>query len=138
MPRNDFYNQADITFIGDGTLDRDFMDGDSIRWIPGGDASGLTVGFDGAALNMSTRRDGTVELDFKQTSQSIRKYEILQELQAQGRGRAFLCMYTTATGASYLLEGCAVASTGQIGSGSMPGSGQTITLNVSKRIPVNG
>jgi len=65
-----YYNQQGCSFTVNGQAIQDFFDGESIRFVPNGDRSSLTIGTDGATQNLATNRAGSFEVDLKETSVS--------------------------------------------------------------------
>lgn len=134
--RNDFYNQASIAVVMDGSPDVDHHNGDAVRLIPDGGGAIITNGYDSSTLSFSSIKSGKFEQDFSQTSPSLDKYETLYRLQQSGRGRKFDGMFITATGKQYLLKGCAVENPGQVSAGAAEGGAQTVVLVVSEVVPL--
>ncbi len=135
MARNPLWmNQAICTFIGDGTPDLDFMSGDAIRFIPNSEGSSMEVGLDSATTVFSTDQSGTIELDFKATSLSLDKYNLLWKQQKTAAARLFNCQALTSAAEPIRAEGCSISSIGARNTGGKTASAVTIVINVQKMI----
>lgn len=135
MARNtQFLNQALCVVIGDGTPDRDFFSGDSIRIIPNAEGSSMEVGLDGATTTFSTDMSGTLELDFKQNSISLDKYQAIWKRQKTAQARLINHQIFTSAAEPIRLEGVSISNIGQKGTGGKTASAQTVVFNVQKII----
>jgi hypothetical protein len=135
MARNtQFLNQALCTVVGYGTPDVDFFSGDAIRIIPNAEGSSMEVGLDGSTTTFSTDQSGTFEVDFKQNSVSLDKYQGIWKRQKTAQASLGNIQIFTSAAEPIRLEGCSISNIGQKGTGGKTASAQTVVFNVQKII----
>jgi hypothetical protein len=129
-----FMNQALCTVIGYGTPDINFFSGDAIRVIPNAEGSSMETGLDSSTTTFSTDQSGTFEMDFKQTSVSLDKYQGIWKRQKTAQAALGNIQIFTSAAEPIRLEGCSISNIGQKGTGGKTASAQTVVFNVQKII----
>lgn len=136
MARNtQFFNQALVTVILDGTQVTDFMSGDAVRINRSTEGSSLEIGLDKTTTTFSTDKSGTVELDLKGTSPALEKINRLDKAQKTAEARLFSLMIFTSAGEPIRCEGCSISSPGNISTGGKQASARTVTINCESITP---
>lgn len=135
MARNtQFLNQALCTVVSFGTPDVDFFSGDAIRVIPNAEGSSMETGLDSSTTTFSTDQSGTIELDFKQNSASLDKFQNRWKRQKTAQASLGTIQIFTSAAEPIRGEGVSIQSIGQKGTGGKTASAQTVVLNVQKII----
>lgn len=129
-----FLNQALCTVIGYGTPDVNFFSGDAIRVIPNTEGSSMETGIDSSTTTFSTDQSGTLELDFKQNSVSLDKYQGIWKRQKTALASLGNIQLFTSAAEPIRCEGVSISSIGQKGTGGKTASAQTVVFNVQKII----
>ena len=130
MRNTSFFNQAACTVIIDGEIAEQFLDGDSVRITQSAEGSTVDRGFDGATTTFSTDRTGTLEIDLKGTSPTLDLINDLWSAQKTANAREFSCQIMTTAAEPIYLDGCSIASPGNIATGGRQASARTVVINV--------